>query len=424
MEVNMQDINRHKLFFAACLALVVTSLSFGIRAGILNELSVSFQLNGKQLGAITATSFWGFPLAVIIGGTLVDSIGMKRLLVLAFAFHLCGILLTIFAQGYWTLFASTLLIGIANGTVEAVCNPMIATLYPEDKVKRLNYFHLWFPGGIVIGTLVVVMFTFLGLNWKFQVACMFIPTLIYGYLFSKLTFPVTQRVSAGISTAHMYKSITSPLYIFIFICMLGTATTEMFTSQWIVILLKNITNNSILILTLTSGVMVIGRGIAGPVMRQFSPQSVLLISAMVATLGLYLLSTVNGHWLLFSAVIFGMGVCYFLPTLLGIISDQIPESGAFGLNLMSGAGMVAVSFYTLFMGDMYDHLILKELPVGAKLADYMQAKPGTWMSRQLENAKSLAGPEILGTTLFIPLMLIVCFAGLFYYLNLKKKNVV
>src|SRR6195952_5865228 len=148
-------IPRKQLFTASCLALLVTSLSFGIRAGILGKLGTEFNLNGSELGTIAATAFWGFPLAVVIGGFIVDIIGMKKLLVLAFMFHLIGIILTIFANGYWTLFISTLLIGIANGTVEAACNPLVASLYTNNKTTKLNHFHLWFPAGIVIGTLLV-----------------------------------------------------------------------------------------------------------------------------------------------------------------------------------------------------------------------------------------------------------------------------
>ncbi|RYF89857.1 MAG: MFS transporter, partial [Chitinophagaceae bacterium] len=103
------SIQRDKLFVASCLALLVTSLSFGIRAGILGTLGETFALTKLQLATITATAFWGFPLAVIIGGMVVDIIGMKRLLVFAFIFHLAGIILTIFAKGYWPLFLSTLL---------------------------------------------------------------------------------------------------------------------------------------------------------------------------------------------------------------------------------------------------------------------------------------------------------------------------
>src|SRR5256714_8666204 len=153
----MRPINRNQLFIASCLALLVTSLSFGIRAGILDRLGVKFHLNASELATITATAFWGFPLAIIIGGMVVDIIGMKRLLVAAFCLHLAGILLTIFSTGYWSLFLSTLFIGLGNGTVEATCNPLVTSLYPDNKTTKLNHFHLWFPGGIVIGTLLVYL---------------------------------------------------------------------------------------------------------------------------------------------------------------------------------------------------------------------------------------------------------------------------
>ena len=164
-----KNIQTNRLFVASCLALLVTSLSFGIRAGVLSQQGIDFHLTNAQLGTIAATAFWGFPLAMLVGGTIVDIIGMKRLLVLAFIFHLAGIVLTIYATGYWSLFFSTLLIGIANGTVEASCNPLVTALFPTNKTTKLNHFHLWFPGGIVIGTLIVFLFNKIGLGTNLQV---------------------------------------------------------------------------------------------------------------------------------------------------------------------------------------------------------------------------------------------------------------
>ena len=106
-------------------------------------------------------------------------------------------------------FISTLLIGIANGTVEAACNPLVASMFPDNKTTKLNYFHLWFPGGIVIGTLIVFVLNKFGVPWQVEVGTMLIPTVIYGYLFFKLKFPVTERVAAGVSTLGMYKAIFS-----------------------------------------------------------------------------------------------------------------------------------------------------------------------------------------------------------------------
>ncbi|MHA4811910.1 MFS transporter [Flavitalea flava] len=415
------SIQRNKLFVASCLALLVTSLSFGIRAGILNDLGVQFHLSASELGTIAATAFWGFPLAIIIGGFVVDIIGMKKLLVLAFIFHLVGILLTIFAGGYWTLFLSTLLIGIANGTVEAACNPLVASLFTDNKTTKLNHFHLWFPGGIVIGTLIVFGLNKLGVSWQVEVGTMLLPTLIYGYLFSKLEFPVTERVAAGISNSEMYKALFTPLFLFMIICMFGTAITELFTGQWIDVLLKNVTDNALLILTLETGVMVVGRAFAGPVVHRFSPQGVLLISAVLAATGLYLLGHTTGDMVFVGALVFGMGVCYFWPTMIGFVAENLPRTGAVGLNLIGGAGMFAVSLYMIFMGGHYDKLIAEKLPAGAEASSYYNAAPGTEMAAVLGEAKKAAGPEVLNFTLTIPLILILFFAGLTIYMRGKKK---
>nr|WP_294944106.1 MFS transporter [uncultured Mucilaginibacter sp.] len=396
-------INRTQLFRASCLALLVTSLSFGIRAGILNKLGVDFNLDKEQLGTITATAFWGFPLAMIFGGVIVDIIGMKKLLVLAFVFHLLGIALTIcapyFPSPYWALFLSTLLVGLANGTVEAACNPLVTSLYTEEKTTKLSHFHLWFPGGIVIGTLLVTLFSKLGFGWQIQVGTMLVPTLIYGYLFSKLDFPVTERVASGVSMAGMYRALLNPLFIFMMICMLGTGITELFTGQWIDVLLKNVSSNAILLLTLETGIMVVGRAFAKPILKQFTPQTVLLFSTILAALGLYLLSTQSGNTLFLAAIIFGMGVCFFWPMMLGFVNTNLPKTGALGLNLMGGAGMFAVSIYTIFMGKYYD--------------DIVKAAAG-------DNTK--AGVMVLQATLVIPIVLIVAFAGLVIYMRSRGKT--
>lgn len=411
---------RQQLFVASCLALLVTSLSFGIRAGILGRLGVEFELNASQLGTIAATAFWGFPLAVVIGGFVVDIIGMKRLLIVAFLFHLAGILLTIFAGGYWTLFISTLCVGIANGTVEAACNPLVATIYSDNKTTKLNHFHLWFPGGIVIGTLLVYFLDKVGVSWQVQVGLMLIPTILYGYLFSKLNFPVTERVASGVSTAEMYKSLLNPLFLFMIILMFGTAITELFTGQWIDVLLKNVSDNAILLLTIETGIMVLGRAFAEPVVHRFSPAGVLLISAVLSAVGLYLMGHTTGNMLFLGAIIFGMGVCYFWPTMLGFVSENLPKTGAVGLNLMGGAGMFAVSVYMIFMSDYYDSLLAAKLPAGANLADYSNAAAGTEMANVLGEAKKLAGPEIINATMMIPIVLSVAFAALFLYMRNKK----
>lgn len=416
-------IKPNKLFTSSCIALLVTGLSFGIRAAALGRLGVIFNLDARQLALIAGTAFWGFPLAVIAGGFLVDVIGMKRILQLAGIFHLIGILLWVFAGGFWSLYISTLLIGIANGTVESACNPLVATIYSGNKTTKLNHFHLWFPGGIFIGTLVARLFELGNLDWRIQGAVMLIPTAIYLYNFASLSFPPTERVASGVSTGQMFKAVLSPLFIFMIILMLGTAITELFTGQWIPLLLENVTNNAILILTLTAGVQILGRAFAGPIVHKLSPTGVLIISSVLSATGIYMLAHLTGSTVFFGAFVFGMGVTYFWPTMLGFISENIPESGALGMNLMGGAGMFAISIYSFFMGGVYDRIVENKLPAGAILNDYHTAAPDSVMGKMLTQATSLAGPDILMRTFFIPCILIGAFIVLYFYMKGRPKPI-
>jgi hypothetical protein len=167
--------------------------------------------------------------------------------------------------------------------------------------------------------------------------------------------------------------------------------------------------------------MVIGRGLAEPVVHRFSPQGVLLMSAILSALGLYMLGHTEGNMLFVGALVFGMGVCYFWPTMLGFVAENLPKTGAVGLNLMGGAGMFAVSVYMMFMGGHYDKLLSGKLPAGADLAQYNAAPAGSEMSVALNAAKKAAGPEILNATLVIPIILIVAFTGLVMYMRGRKK---
>jgi MFS family permease len=354
----MEKINKSLLFNASCTALVVTALTFATRAGMIEPWRAEFSLTAEQVGWIIGTAFWGFTLAMIFGGPLVDVIGMKRIIYVAFACHVSGILLTIFAGGFWSLFFSTLLIGIANGSVEASTNPLIAAMFVNDKTKKLNQFHVWFPGGIVIGGLLVFILEILGYGWRTQMAAMLIPTLIYGLLFLRVKFPETERVSAGFSYRDMLKACVSPLFLFMAACMILTAATELGSNQWMTALLENVMEaeglHSILLLVWISGIMAVGRSVAGPIVHRLSPSGVLLGSAVFSGIGLFLLSISSGYWSFGAAAVFAVGITYFWPTMLGFVNENIPKSGALGLAIMGGIGFLGGAIAQPVLGRIYD----------------------------------------------------------------------
>ncbi|MDX2188253.1 MAG: MFS transporter [Bacteroidota bacterium] len=383
-----QEINKQKLFLASCMSLVVTAMAFGLRAGMVNSWASEFGLSIEQVGWINGTAFYGFTLAMIVGGPLCDVIGMKRLIYIAFGGHLLGTIMTIFATGFWPLYISTLMIGIANGMVEAACNPLVATIHSDEKTKYLNRFHVWFPGGIVIGGLLGYFMSNMGMSWQVQIATMLIPTAIYGYLFFPEKFPVTERVSSGVSTGDMFKAALTPLFIFMVGCMLITASTELGTNQLISKLLESTGVSPLLVLVYISALMMLGRTFAGNFVHALSPAGMLLFSAIFSTLGLLWLSMATGMTTFAAATVFAVGICFFWPTMLGFVAEYLPKTGALGLSIMGGAGMLSVSFVLPILGKALDNQ---------------------------------SGSDTLRFYSILPGVLILAFAGLYFYSKNQKS---
>lgn len=390
--------NRDRLFLASCVALIVTAMTFAIRAGILNDLSASFTISATQLGWINSMAFLGFPIAMIIGGLLYNEVGPRNMMYVAFISHVLGLVLTIMAGGFWGLIISTFFIGFANGAVEAACNPLIADMYPDKKTEMLNKFHVWFPGGIVIGSLIA---TFFGatLGWQGLIAIMLIPTAVYAFLIFGQTFPKAQNLSSN--TGENIQGLLNPLFIFIAICMTMTAASEFATTQWVEKILGASGANPMIVLALVTGIMAVGRFFAGPIIHGLNPAGVLLVSAILATAGIFLLSTQSGGMVYVSAIVFALGICYFWPTMIGFTGEYLPKTGALGMSLVGGAGMFSMSIWNPIIGGWLDD--------AAKSAEAAGLSGAA--------ADIAAGQATLSTMIWFPAILIVLFTGLFFYMR-------
>lgn len=348
------DINKSALFNGSCFALITTAFTFSIRAGILAQLGTEFNLTAEQLGFINSMFFLGFPISMILGGLLYHSFGAKNIMRVAFVTHTIGIIMTIYAGGYASLLISTLFIGFGNGCTEAACNPMIADTYSGVKMnKMLNRFHMWFPGGILIGSLISKFMTDAGMSWEAQMWVTMIPTIIYAVLFYGKTFP-TPKVEGVTSISNNLKAMVSPVFIFLFCCMALTAITEFGPNQWVGLILSSSGASPMLVLALTSGLMAVGRFFAGPVVGTLGQTGVLLMSAVLAFIGVYMFSMVTGSMVYVAAVIFALGVCYFWPVMVGATAQRVPLSGALGMSIVGGVGMLSTAIFQPVIGRWID----------------------------------------------------------------------
>lgn len=400
-----ENINKSALFNGSCFALVTTAFSFSIRAGILPQLGEEFGLSAEQLGFINSMWFLGFPISMVIGGLIYHSFGPKNIMRVAFVAHTLGIILTIYAGGYTGLLISTLLIGIGNGCTEAACNPMIADTYSGVKMnKMLNRFHMWFPGGIILGSLISKFMTDFNLGWEVQMWVIMIPTIIYAVLFYGKDFPESKLEGAS-SLAENFKAMLSPLYIFLFVCMALTAITEFGPNQWVNIVLSFSGADAMLILALVSGIMVVGRFFAGPVVRAFGQTGVLLFSAILATIGIYMFSTVTGPVAYVAAIIFAIGICYFWPVMVGAVAEKVPLSSALGMSVIGGVGMFSTSIFQPIIGNWIDDARGK----------------GRASGLSGDTLELFAGQETLANMVTFPAILIVLFTLLFFWQRKSER---
>lgn len=398
-------VNKDRLFYGSCFALITTAFSFSIRAGILAQLGTQYGFSAEQLGTINQMWFLGFPISMIVGGLIYNTVGGKTIMQFAFFAHAVGILLTIFSGGsYTTLLISTLLIGLGNGCTEAACNPMIADSYEGNKMNSmLNKFHMWFPGGIVIGALISKFMTDANLGWEAQIWVILVPTIIYAYLFWGQAFP-KPKTAAAASVGENFKAMLSPLFLFMFACMALTAISEFGPQQWVGLILSKSGADPMLLLAITTGTMAVARYFAGPVIHKIDQTGVLLVSAVLATIGLYMLSKVTGGTAYAAAFVYACGIAYFWPNMVGFVAEKIPASGALGMSVIGGIGMFSSSIFQPIIGKWID---------GARAEAAAQNLTGD----ALELA---AGQSTLSTMVTFPAILVVAFAALYFWMRNRK----
>ncbi|RKP46932.1 MFS transporter [Trinickia fusca] len=366
-------MNRARLFAASCLSMMTTAMVFAIRGDIEASLRSAFHLTAEQMGLIWGPAFFGFTASVFVSGIVVDFIGMRRLyLTSGFGFlaslalillapHPVGHVESIFGcAGTTTLYLGFLMMGLSQGLVEGVVNPLVATLYSDRKTTRLNALHAWWPAGMILGGLVALALTNLHMPWQIKLFTIALPTLAYMAMSWNQTFPPTERTARRVSSREMARETVNPLFLVMFCFMWLTAITELGADQWFPTIMKQLTGvDGILFLIYTAGLVFIMRTTCGRVMHR-SPFFGLSVCSALCAAGLWLLGTLApGAPVLAAfaaATLFGIGKSMFWPTMLGITSERFPKGGPLCLGLMGGAGFLSIAVALPVIGHNLDQL--------------------------------------------------------------------
>ena len=395
------------VFWGSFVALIATAFGFIIRAMIIGDWAEEFNLTPTQQGEIFGVGLWPFAISIVLFSLIIDKVGYKVAMIFGFVCHVLSLVVTLTATSYNGLYLGMFIVALGNGTVEAYINPVVATLFRDEKTKWLNILHAGWPGGLVLGGVLTIL---LGADtsWKVKMLLLAIPTVIYFFMLIKQEFPVNERVAAGVTYREMLrevggigiliiawmilaevfrvfsitespvqtaaiaslvtgvafgayvKSIGRPMYIFLLMIMVLLATTELGVDSWVTELMEPAMGKfAPWLLVYTSFLMMVLRFNAGPIVHRLNPIGLLAICSLAACLGLLSLSAAQGAvMIMLAATLYAVGKTFFWPTALGVAAEQFPKGGALTLNAMGGVGMLGVGVLgAMLLGNIQDTTI-------------------------------------------------------------------
>jgi hypothetical protein len=364
--VNDEARNR-RLFIASFLALVAAGIGFAIRGnGILNEWGARFGFTKAELGEISGLGLAGFGITIILGSIFADRIGYKPLMILAFLLHAGSAAVTLCATpcyehygAAWTkvlLNVGLTMFALANGVCESVINPLVATLYPRQKTHYLNILHAGWPAGLILGAVYAYLFVtpakIQHLQWEIGMGVFLVPTIIYGIMVLRESFPHSEARVAGVTFGTMLREFASPILLFLFVLHALVGYVELGTDSWIGEIMNTvIIGKGVLLFIYTSSIMTVLRFFAGPIVERINPLGLLFISAVLGCVGLYWMGRTTtsdmvaagtaGTAIFAAATIYGIGKTFFWPTMLGVVGERFPKGGALTMGTIGGIGMLS-----------------------------------------------------------------------------------
>lgn len=450
--------NASRLLWAGFTAILAAGVGFAIRGGIFDNWAKEYGFTGAQLGAIGGAGFSGFCFGIIIGGVIVDKIGYGKLVFVALLCHILSAFVTFGAStpenAYNFLFWGMFIFAFANGTLEAVANPLVATLYPKQKTHYLNILHASWPAGMILGVAAGwLLDDKLQLNWKLQLALYLIPTAAYGLMFLGQKYPKSEAAEKGASFVEMFKSvgilgalvacyllalffgdifkgvapenanligygiggalliavalmtkfsIGSILLFVLFITHALVGAVELGTDGWI----QNITGNLFTseqgkyLFLWTSAIMFGLRFCAHwlETKLKLSPIGLLLACSVIAFIGLSMAANMQTFAMAMVALgIYAVGKTFFWPTMLAVVGDRFPHTGAVAMSIMGGIGMLSAGLIggpgLGYAKDRFSGEELKKVDA-AVYAEYKAAEPSKFLNIPATAAFGLDGTKL------------------------------
>jgi MFS family permease len=413
--------NRRALFWICVLALFTAALSFSIRTGASGAIKAAMldtafpAHSGEMIAAALGNSFLGFALSLLVISPLLDVIGAKRVILFASVCFVVGPILILLSPeagapdaAYRLLTIGMIVAGFGWGATEASINPVVATLYPDEKTGELNALHAWWPAGIVVGGLAsILFFQQLGIGWQALVGLIPVPGVLFGLWALTQRFPKTESTAKGVPFKEMLaEPFKRPSFWIFPAIMFLTASAELAPGSWVdVALSQTVGMPGILVLVYVSAIMFVMRHFAGALEHRFSDMGLLCACTIPAAIGLYGLSIATSPLTaLVAATLWAFGVCFMWPTMLAASARRYPRGGPWTIGIVGFAGAMAIYFVLPEIGKIYDQAKLDKAGGDAAFA---ALQPGP----ELQQVLAYAAEQSFQVIAVIPAVLFFIFGA-------------
>jgi MFS family permease len=353
--------NARRLLLVGFFAIFAAGVGFSVRGAALVHWATAYNFTQTELGGISGGGLWAMGIIFILGSIFADKVGYGRLMVMAVIAHLLSAGLQLCTDQVYgsfpdqkagqeavklTLTAAMILFAVGNGICEVVVNPMVATLFPNNKTHYLNILHAGWPGGLVTGGVITYIMDKYEVYWMIQMSMFLIPVAIYALLMFGQHMPRSEASEAGVPFMTNLKEFLAPMLLLLLLIHAMVGYVELGSDSWMQDILNRIRGKGIgtLIFIYTSILMFTLRFFGGPIEHRLSPLGLLFSSAVIATIGLTLFNVAPKESLIFfivAATVYGIGKTFFWPTMLAVVSERFPRGGALTLGTVGGVGMLS-----------------------------------------------------------------------------------
>ena len=361
--------NRTTLMWASFLTLVAAGVGFATRAASGPAWASEFNIPSSTFGMIMGAGFLGFGVFIFLGGLLVEFFGYKKLLLLAVILHLLSAVMlfvapTLHAEWeesvgielatkntvsllYWSVF----LFSVCAGLYEAVINPLVGKIYPENQTHYLNVLHAGWPGGLIVGGILAACFQndtawIVKIPWHLALTTYAIVLAVLLLVVIKESFPDTVSQRGNVKVITLFSCFASVPFLVLILMHALIGYMELGVDSWQTRLMENLVDNSVVVLIYTSFLMFTLRFFAGPIAHKLNPIGLLFVSSLLAVGGLLWLSTEIGSVLVIfaAATLYAFGKAFLWPTMLAVAGERYPQSGAVAMSALGASGMLCVGF--------------------------------------------------------------------------------